>query len=192
MTAPAAEKLMTGAEFAELPEPADGGRLELHRGRVVRMAPVGPDHGERAGRLSGRLDAFSERHNLGRIRVETGYWMGTNPDHILAPDVSFVREARAAEETVRHGAVEQAPDLAIEIVSPSERENDVASKVADYLAAGVSRVWVVRPALRTITVHRPNGDAHTYSPADTPSSDDAAFGTPGFSLPLREVFRPGG
>ncbi|MCC7365907.1 MAG: Uma2 family endonuclease [Dehalococcoidia bacterium] len=192
MTAPTVEKLLTAEEFAALPERRDGRKVELHRGRVVLMAPVGPDHGERATKLARRLDDYASAHQLGRVRVETGYWMGSNPDHVFAPDVSFVTEARAVRETIRHGFVEQPPDIAIEVVSKNDSDVDVATKVADYLSAGVSRVWVVRPALRSITVHRPNGDAHTYSAADSLSSDDAAFGTPGFTLPLREIFRPGG
>lgn len=58
----------------------------------------------------------------------------------------------------------------------------------EYLAAGTRRVWLVRPRLRTVTVHRPNGDAHTYQLGDTLTSDDAGFDVAGFALPLSDIF----
>lgn len=188
MATPTAERLVTAAEFEQMPEPRDGGKVELVRGRVVVMAPVGPEHGERANRLGGLLDAFASRHRLGRVRVETGYWMGTDPDHILAPDVSFVPESRVAQETIRHGAVEQPPDLAVEVTSPGDTDAQVQEKVDDYLAAGVQRVWVVRPGLRTVTVHRPSGDAHTFREGARLTSEDASFSVAGFELELPRLF----
>jgi Uma2 family endonuclease len=106
---------------------------------------------------------------------------------VLAPDVVFVRNdpLRPEEPTFVDGP----PTLAIEIMSPDDREQEVAAKVIRYLAAGAHRVWVVRPASQTITVHRPGGDAHTYGIDDTLTSDDAAFTVEGFELPLREAFR---
>jgi Uma2 family endonuclease len=114
--------------------------------------------------------------------------MGSDPDHILAPDVSFVSEARAGQETIRHGAVEQPPDLAVEVTSPNDTDARVQEKVDDYLAAEVQRVWVVRPALRSVTVHRPNGDAHTFREGSALTSDDAGFAMAGFELELRRLF----
>ena len=58
----------------------------------------------------------------------------------------------------------------------------------DYLASDVPRVWVVYPALRTVVVQRPDGDAHTYAAGDALTSDDAGFAPTGFLLPLRAIF----
>lgn len=183
-----AERLMTAEEFARLPEPRDGGKQELVRGRVVEIAPVGPDHGERATRAASRLLDFTDRSRTGKVRVETGYWLPGAPDHIRAPDVSYVSAARLAGENVLHGAVTQAPDLAVEVTSPSDRDHEVQEKLDDYLAGGVQRVWVVRPELKTVTVHRPGSDAHTYRMGDTLDSDTAGFAEPGFELALEDLF----
>lgn len=188
MTAPTAERLVTAAEFAHMPGPRSGGKMELRRGKVVCMSPVGPVHGERASDIAAILREFARPRRLGRVRVETGYWFGAAPDHVLAPDVSFVSREQAEQETMRDGFVAQPPLLAVEVVSPNDRDTDVAQKVADYLAAGVRRVWVVRPELANVTVHRPGGDAHTYAGDDSLGSDDAAFRVEGFALPLAELF----
>ena len=130
-------QLLSASEFAELPEPIHGGKMELVRGRVVVMPPVGPDHGEGASDITSHLHRFVRARGLGRVRVETGYWLSTGPDDVRAPDVSFVSEQRRALENVVNGFVNQAPDLAVEIVSPNDRESEIADKVDAYLAAGV-------------------------------------------------------
>jgi Uma2 family endonuclease len=191
MTIAAHLPLLTAAEFAELDEPAHGGKMELVRGKVVVMPPVGPERGEGTSEVSFSLGMFSKAHHLGRVRVETGYWLSSGPDDVRAPDVSFVSEARVRTERLIHGSVDQAPDLAVEIVSPTDRETDVADKVDLYLASGVFRVWVVRPAQKTVTVHRPNGDSHTYRLGDRLSSDDAGFAVEGFSLAVADLFGEG-
>jgi Uma2 family endonuclease len=180
--------VMTAAQFAELPDPVHGGKMELVRGRVVIMAPVGPDHGEKTIRGGRRLDEFAELHGLGVVRTETGYWLSAAPDNVRAPDISFVSKERLAQERVVDGFVAQAPDLAVEVTSPNDRESDIAEKVELYLASGVRRVWVLRPDRRTVTVHRPGGDSHTYAVGDSLLSDDATFSVEGFELPLATLF----
>ncbi|GIW18363.1 MAG: hypothetical protein KatS3mg064_1520 [Tepidiforma sp.] len=77
-------------------------------------------------------------------------------------------------------------------MSPEDREADVAQKIELYLDGGAERVWIVRPRNRTVTVHRPGGDAHTYSARDTLTSENAAFPVPGFELPLADLFAEAG
>jgi Uma2 family endonuclease len=185
------ERLVTPEEFATLPCPPEGGKVELVRGRVVTMPPVGPEHGEIASEISTEVRLHLRSTPIGVVRVETGYWLSHNPDIMRAPDVSFVLAARVRTERVYYGAVDQRPDLAIEITSPSDRDTDVATKVGEYLAAGVPRTWVVRPELKTVTVHRPDRDAHTYSVGDTLTSDDAGFPVEGFALELGTLFGEG-
>jgi Uma2 family endonuclease len=182
------ERLVTAEEFAALPEPREGGKVELVRGRVVCMAPVGPDHGETATDLAAELRGFARANRLGRVRVETGYWLERDPDTQRGPDVSFIGNETLARETTWHGASDQVPALAVEVVSPNDTDREVAEKVEEYLRAGVQRVWVVRIELQTVTVHRQGGDAHTYHVGETLSSDDAAFQVDGFALPLSELF----
>jgi len=182
-----AERLVTAAEFERLPNPP-AGKLELVRGRVIEVAPPGPWHGKQAVEISAELRAFVRANRLGEVRVETGYWLSHDPDTQRGPDVSWVSPERLATERLYYGAVDQAPNLAVEIISPNETDREVAEKVGQYLAAGVERVWVVRREAQTVTVHRPNGDAHTYHAGDTLTSEDAGFPVEGFALPLAELF----
>jgi Uma2 family endonuclease len=183
------EELLTADEFFVLPSPREGGKMELVRGKVVTMPPVGEDHGGRASDLNIALRAFVDEHRLGLVLIEVGFLLARNPDLVRAPDVAFIAGDRLAPDRDRSRYIDAAPTLAVEIVSPWDRETDVAAKVAEYLAAGTERVWVVRPRPRTVTVHRPAGDAHAYGPGDTLTTDDAGFAVPGFSLALSDLFQ---
>ncbi len=184
---PKSETVLTAEEFWELPEPPHGGRLELVEGRVVADMPVGRMHARLASRVVTALSIFVDRQGLGEIHVELGHRTTRQPDSVRAPDVSFVAAQRLANMPM-DGFVEGAPDLAIEIMSPEDREPDVARKVEEYFDAGAKRVWIVRPRNRTITVHRPGGDAHTYTNRDALTSDDAGFAADGFTLDLPGLF----
>jgi Uma2 family endonuclease len=87
------------------------------------------------------------------------------------------------------GYIPGPPALAIEVVSPKDRDAEVQEKVLEYLSAGAERVWVVRPSTKTVTMHRPDGTARTLGIDATLTSDDAAFGVDGFALPVAGLFR---
>ena len=180
------EELLTADEFWELPEPVHGGRMELVAGKVVTEMPVGELHAHLSVRLAALLLAFVTEHRLGRVYVELGHRLSASPDTVRAPDVSFLPRPPGSAIGVRY--VEEAPVLAIEIMSPDDRESDVAVKVEEYFDAGSQRVWIVRPVNKTVTVHRPGGDSHTYTVRDTLISADAAFTVEGFELPLETLF----
>ena len=78
-----------------------------------------------------------------------------------------------------------APDIAVEVVSPSDTAAEIARKVAEYLAAGSQRVWVVYPAGRRVVVHRADGSVLSYGGDDVITDEELL---PGFSLPLSEIF----
>jgi Uma2 family endonuclease len=180
---------MTAEEFLHEPEPPDGGRWELVEGRVVTMPPVSGGHGRRASRIDRLLGTFVEQHALGEVLVEAGYVFARNPDSVRGPDVSFVANDRIPEGGIPdEGWVPCIPTLAVEVVSPDDLDREVQRKVDLYLAAGVARVWVVRPKNRTITVCRPGGDAHVFGRDESLGSDDAGFAVEGFQLPLRQIF----
>jgi Uma2 family endonuclease len=185
------EALITAEEFAGLPEPEEGGKMELVDGKVVCMPPVGDDHGDRAGRIHIPLWQFVSEHGLGAVRIESGFRLRLGPDLVRAPDVSFVRKERLDPDRDRSRYFEGPPTLAVEVVSPGDSEIEVSKKVGEYLVAGAERVWIVRPALRNVTVHRPDGNAHTYSLDDVLTSDDAGLAVDGFQLSLRQIFAPG-
>ncbi len=78
-----------------------------------------------------------------------------------------------------------APDLAVEVVSPSDRAAEVLAKVAEYLEAGTRLVWVVYPQTQKIVVYRPSADVQLLSVGDTLEGEDVV---PGFACPVAEVF----
>jgi Uma2 family endonuclease len=182
------EKLVTAEQFLLLPEPAEGGKTELIDGRVVRMAPVGGGHGKRALIVGRALLNFVESRALGEVLVETGFILGRHPDNVRGPDVSFTARERLPAGLPEEGFLTGPPTLAVEVVSPNDPEREIERKVIAYLAAGSERVWVVRPKTRTVTVHRPGGDARTYGIGATLSSDDAGFAVEGFALKLADLF----
>ena len=186
-----AEALMTADEFDSLPQPPEGGKLELVDGKVIQMMTVSPEHGELQGNILFALKAFVREHRLGVVFVETGFRLnrGRGMADVRGPDVSFVRAKKLPPRPLRRaGSFHFPPDLAVEVTSPEDLDMDVARKVEDYLAAGTLRVWVVRPDTETITVHRASGDAHVYHAADVLVSDDAGFEATGFELAVGGLF----
>jgi Uma2 family endonuclease len=124
-------------------------RSELVRGEVVRMTPAGGEHGVIALRIGARLLAFVEARDLGAVcAAETGFLVTRDPDTVRAPGAAFVSRERMAGEPPPRRFWPFAPDLAVEVVSPSERAEEVQERVRDWSAGGVRRLWLVYPGLR--------------------------------------------
>ncbi|ABU57795.1 Uma2 family endonuclease [Roseiflexus castenholzii] len=161
-------------------------RVELVRGEVITMAPAGAEHGEIAGFVFGILFSFVRAHNLGSLyAAETGFILARNPDTVRAPDVAFVASERAAQQRGRSGFFEGPPDLAVEVVSPSDTAEDVEAKVLDYLEAGARMVWIVRPRTRTVTVYHSLRAVQVLRPGDLLDGGDVL---PGFAVPVAALF----
>jgi Uma2 family endonuclease len=182
-----AEKLLTAEEFFHLPEPIEGGKMELVDGKVVTMSPVGLQHGEVAAEICEALRAFVRPRRLGTVTQETGFRLRRNPDLVRAPDVSFLRAERTPPRGSRASFVEGYPDLAVEVLSPDDRMADVLRKVAEYLDAGAPRVWVADPAAASVAVYRAGG-MRTLGTGETLTSDEAGFEAEGFALPVHAIF----
>ncbi|MCK9517424.1 MAG: Uma2 family endonuclease [Dehalococcoidia bacterium] len=188
MTTASRPRLLTAEEFMHLPDDPEGRRMELFDGEVIHMPPPAFQHGVFARRVFRALDAFVEAHELGVVQFETGFLLRENPDRIVAPDVYWIDAATLAKAGEPIGYFPGPPTLAIEVISPSDLERDSEMKAQEYLTAGAKRVWLVRPAGRSITVHRPNGDSHRFVEGGILTSDDAGFPVEGFSLPVADVF----
>ena len=102
-----------------------------------------------------------------------------------APDVSFVSKGRLpAERPTRYWVV--APDLAVEVLSPSNQASEIERKVLEYLEAGTSVVWVVDPQLQIARIHRGN-EARLVREGEVLSAEEVLQG---FAVLLRELFHP--
>ena len=167
----------------QLLESSHMGRTELVRGELAVMLPAGGRHGQLAMRIGHVLAEFVDRHELGEVlAAETGFVLARDPDTVRAPDVAFVRRGRE----IGDGFIEGAPDLAVEVLSPSDRPGYVREKVAEWLEAGAGAVWVVDPIEQTAQVHTPNCEPTALASADTLTGGELL---PGFELPLAQVFR---
>jgi Uma2 family endonuclease len=185
MTVTATEKvLLTAEDFWQLPD--DGHTYELVAGECVRMPPSGFLHGTIAMDLGGLIQEHVKRHDLGVVcAAETGFKLRQNPDTVRAPDVAFVSK----ERILTHGKPEKfwegAPDLAVEVVSPNDRFDDVVEKVQEYLAAGARLVWVALPRSKSIMVYHPNGEIKILREGDELQGEDVL---PGFVCLVQKVF----
>ncbi len=165
--------------------PIDNARTELVRGRLFVREPAGLEHGDLAAQLLITIGSFVRKEKLGRaLAAETGFTLERNPDTVRGPDVAFVRASRWPSEPVI-GYAEMAPDLAVEVLSPSESRVRSVRKVASWLAAGTELVWVVDPKAKEVRVHRADGTVSALSRNDV---IDGEAVLPGFRLPVSEVF----
>ena len=177
---------ITAEELFELPD--GGGRCELVNGEIIRMTPTGAEHGVVTARIGRLLDEYVEAHDLGvSCGAETGFILQRDPDVVRAPDAAFVASGRIPETGVPVGYWPFAPDLAVEVVSPSDRLADVHARIVDYLAAGTRLVWLVEPETRMVHVYR------STRQVDVLETDDALDGgnvLPGFRSPVQHLFPP--
>lgn len=176
-------ELTTAEELFNMPD--DGyHRYELVRGELRTMAPPGQYHGEFVINTTIPLGVYVKANNLGKVyAAETGYRLA--PDHVRAPDVSFISHERLETVGEGPGYFPAAPDLAIEVISPNDRLTRVNEKIRDWLDAGTRIVIVVNPRRRDATVHRPNQEPITLNEEDTLDGGDVV---PGWTMPVREIF----
>ena len=142
-------------------------RRELVDGEVVEMTPAGGIHGRIAAQVSRRLSEHVDAHGGGEVVVgDVGFVLAlpTDPERVRAPDVAFISTARLPEGRLPQGFIRGAPDLAVEVLSPSDNPVEVQQKVRDYLEAGSRLVREPEPL-------------------------DGEDVLPGLTLPLSDVFR---
>ncbi len=179
---------MTAEEFGARPDREDGWREELVGG-VVELAPPPEElHGYIQFNIAEVLRPFVRRHKLGKVLGEAGFRVRSGPDYVPGPDASFVSNERSASLKKIGAYRDGSPDLAIEIISPSNRADEIHAKVQNYLAGGGRRVWVLYPDTRSLTVHREDGNAHTFTGDDVVTSDEAGFAVEGFEAAVSAFF----
>ncbi len=175
---------VTAEELLHMPD--DGFRYELVRGELRKMAPAGHEHGRIAASIAIRLGMHTVEGELGEVYVaEPGFRLESDPDHVRAPDAAFVRRERAAAARGAPGFFPGAPDLAVEVISPSDSYTEVEEKVADWLDAGTLAVVVVNPRNRTVKVHRSRNDIAVLGESDTLEVGDVV---PGWRMAVKDIF----
>ena len=182
--APAARP-MTAEELLRLPM-GMGERYELISGELKIMSPAGSHHGDIVLEIGMRLRVHVRANRIGAtFGAETGFILSRNPDTVRAPDAAFVAAARVPASGLPEGYFPGAPDLAVEVISPSEAAAEIQSKVTEYFAAGSRLVWIVYPNVRQVVVYRTARASLALSADDTLDGGDLL---PGFSCRVAELF----
>ena len=161
------------------------GRYELTEGRLIEMSPPGSEHGLIVFSISLVVGNYVKQKKLGKVfAAETGFRLSRNPDTVRAPDVAFVSSARMPGKLPK-GYMDIAPDLVVEVVSPSDDADDMQLKIKEWLDAGAKMVCYVYPSSRQVVVYRSLRDVRVLTETDTLTGDDIL---PDFSLPVKEIF----
>ncbi|GJG86532.1 hypothetical protein tb265_17130 [Gemmatimonadetes bacterium T265] len=172
----------TAEELLLMPEGTHG---EIVEGVYVEMTAPGGVHGlvtMRVGRVVGNV--IDERGLGAAFGAETAFRLKRDPDLVRCPDFAFVTAARLAA-VLRVGANEGAPDLAVEVVSPSNTATEVNGKLAEYFRYGARQVWLVDPATRTVAAHVVGQFPRFLGGDDVLDGGDLL---PGFSTPVAAFF----
>lgn len=176
---------VTAEQLWEMPE-VPGKRLELVDGEVSEVPGAGELHIAIVVMLFKPLDRFVEQHDLGIVRPNgLAYVLRRDPDQVRIPDVSFVAWDSVPEGDVSERFWEGAPTLAVEVVSPHDRADDIHERVQDYLEAGAREVWVLWPRRRSVSVYNPDADTRELGPNDLLAGGDVL---PGFGVRVGDLF----
>ena len=175
---------MTAEELLNMPD--DGFRYELVRGELRKRPLAGHVHGRYAASIGISLAVHVKANGLGKVYAAgTGFKLESDPDHVRAPDAAFVRRERAEAVGDAPGYFPGAPDLVIEVISPSDRYTEVYEKVADWLNAGAQAVVVVNARGKVVRVHRSLNDVVVLSESDMLDVNDVVEE---WQMPVREIF----
>lgn len=182
---PSAQLTLLTAEDL-LKQADDGYRYELVKGVICRMPPTGFEHGIRTAEIGSLLNVHVKKHKLGYVcGAETGFKISQNPDTVRAPDAAFVSQTAIDEKGIPKGFWEGAPDLAVEVISPSDTYTEVEEKVDEWLNAGCAMVWVMNPRRETVEVYRSPDDIIVLRGEDILDGRDVIEG---FQCPVRDLF----
>lgn len=178
MSTQAETRRIAGEELFDMP---DLGPCELVKGEIKRMSPTGRIHGNVEARLAQRLSDFVEEHELGEVMVgEVGIYTERNPDTVRGADVLFISHERLGA-AASEGFLDVAPELVVEIMSPTNTWEEVRRKIEEYFAIGVERVWIVEPENRAVQVYQSPDAVHTLSSTDVLEGEGMLDG---FALPI--------
>lgn len=179
------EKLLTAEAYRQLPDV--GQPTELVRGKVVPMNMPGSRHGKACARVSYYLQRYLEDHDVGHVMSnDTGVITERGPDTVRGADVAFYSYERIPKDQVPDGYPQVAPEVVVEVRSPSDRWSDLLEKVSEYLKAGVNVVLVVDSESETVQIFREKQPALTLKRDDTLTLAEV----PGeFTVPVAQLFQ---
>lgn len=189
MSTTSATHLMTTEELLAMPD--DGVDRELIRGEL-REKPM-----TRRNRIHARIEVnvsyllrlWLDRQPEPRGEVlsgEVGCILRRDPDTAVGIDVAYASAETVARQTDETTMLDGAPLLAVEVLSPSDKQEEIDEKVEEYLATGVALVWVVNPRFRTVTVFRADAEPELFNVRQELSADPHL---PGFRVAVKDIFQ---
>jgi Uma2 family endonuclease len=164
--------------------PRTGEKHELSEGELLTMPPAKLLHTLIAQTLQELLQAYLTKHRKARALIEVGYVLSRDPLTVRQPDVSILSNDRI-RATPSDDYCEGAPELAIEVVSPSDSAEDLELKARQYLLSGGKEVWIVYPKTKTVHILRP-GSAQVFEENSVVESPELL---PGLSIKVADLFR---
>ena len=177
-------KLLTADDLLRLY--SKGVRGELIRGVLCETMSTGGEHAEIVVELSAELRNFVKPRRLGRVAAsDAGVLLEREPDTVREPDIAFFSVDKIPRGARVRGYYEVAPDIVVEVASPSDSAREVNDKARMWLSYGVRLVWAVYPDARRVDVHQQSGAMRTLTDGDTLDGGDAL---PGFAYGVTDVF----
>ena len=191
MSIQSAAELMTADEFLAIPD--DGIDRELVRGVVVErgrteMTRRNRRHAAAEAAVARILGNWVHESSPVRGRVlsgEVGCILRGEPDNVVGIDVVFITAEHAAQQTDETTMIDGPPLLAVEILSPSDKQEDIGRKIDDYLRHGVQLVWIIDTHFQTVTVHQPECPPELFNSSQVLESPDRL---PGLQIQVAQLF----
>jgi Uma2 family endonuclease len=178
-------RLMTAEELLRLPT-GMGECYELVAGQLKTTPANGMLHGYVEANVGSLLAEAVRNSHLGDVvGAGTGFILSRNPDTVRAPDVAFVSQSRIPTGRRPQGYFPGAPDLAVEVISPSECAADINRKVTEYFEAGAHLVWIVYPDTCQVVVYRSARESLALADDDTLDGGELVSG---FACRVAELF----
>ena len=178
----ATKTLLTVEQFEQLPE-EESRRYELDHGELIEVSGPNFEHNDIRGIIEHAFRSYLAKQRLGRVIAEQEFRLDS--DTVRRPDVAFLSAETSARFDKTKSILEIVPDLVAEVVSSSERADELMRKVNQFLAAGTKCVWVIYPAERKVLAHEPNDQVRVLGEK---KNLEAAELLPGFSLPVSQLF----
>lgn len=166
-------------------EMLNSSRYEMVYGELRERTMPNPQHGRIQAKIASRLDTYAEQTELGVVYTETNFEFAKNLTRV--PDIAFISFENFPKEGEEKGSRWHIPpDLAVEVISPSDIYEEVFEKIGEYFAFGVKQVWIVSPESKTLTVYQSLKKITIFTKEDELICEEVL---PNFRLQLSEIFQ---
>jgi Uma2 family endonuclease len=146
----------------------------------------GAEHGVVCANIVHQIKSFLDQHSIARVFAPgTAFLLREDPALTRTPDVAIVRNELIPADGVPIGPFPGAPDVAVIVVSPTDKFDEISGRVHDFFEAGTKRVWIVRPRVKMVTIHRSEQDVQIIAHTQALNASDIF---PGLMIPLEKIF----